>query len=68
MTKNSYEDSMKRLAEITQLLECNELDLDTSMKLFEEGLILVKECDLKLKEFESKVSQLILQHGNHENE
>ena len=68
MTNNSFEMAMQRLNEITQQLESNELDLDASMALFEEGLKLVKECDLKLKEFEAKVSQLITHYNGEENE
>jgi Exonuclease VII small subunit len=68
MTNNSFEVAMKRLNEITQQLESNELDLDASMVLFEEGLQLVKECDLKLKEFEAKVNQLMTHYSGEENE
>ena len=68
MANNSFEVAMKRLNEITQQLESNELDLDASMVLFEEGLQLVKECDLKLKEFEAKVNQLMTHYSGEENE
>ena len=68
MEKNKFEDAMKRLTEITQLLENNELDLDSSMVLFEEGLKLVKECDTKLKEFETKVNSLISEFNGENNE
>jgi exodeoxyribonuclease VII small subunit len=33
--------------------------LDESLVLFEEGLLLIKECDGQLKNFEGKVRELM---------
>ncbi|MBR4455296.1 MAG: exodeoxyribonuclease VII small subunit [Solobacterium sp.] len=54
----TFEASMSRLDEIVTLLEENEQSLDETVKLFEEGLKLVKVCDGRLKEFEERVRQL----------
>jgi exodeoxyribonuclease VII small subunit len=64
MEKKNFEDSMKRLNEIVMVLEKNESSLEQSISLFEEGLSLVKECDLQLKGFESKVQELMKTYGN----
>ncbi len=56
--KKTFEESMQRLEEIVSLLETNEQSLDETVKLFEEGLGLVKECDTSLKNFEEKVNAL----------
>lgn len=57
-TKKTFEQSMGRLNEIVDLLEKNEQPLDVTIKLFEEGLTLVQECDQQLKSFESKIDDL----------
>lgn len=49
---------MARLEEIVDLLQENEQPLDETIKLFEEGLKLVRDCEGKLKEFETKVAEL----------
>ncbi|MEG0411190.1 MAG: exodeoxyribonuclease VII small subunit, partial [Erysipelotrichaceae bacterium] len=41
-----------------ELLEKNEQPLDETIKLFEEGLLLVNECDKQLKTFENKIEEL----------
>lgn len=56
--KKTFEHSMGRLNEIVDLLERNEQPLDETIKLFEEGLTLVQECDLQLKSFETKIDEL----------
>ena len=53
-----FEASMDRLQEIVSLLEENDIPLDEAINLFEEGLKLVKECDTKLKGFESKIEEI----------
>ena len=60
MTKKelTFEDSMNRLDEIVSLLEQNNEPLDKTIELFEEGLTLVKNCETKLKTFESKIEEI----------
>lgn len=66
--KKSFKQSMKRIDEILALLEKNEIELEESIELFEEGLKLVKECDLKLKGFESKMDELIESYQGEDHE
>lgn len=56
--EQSFEASMDRLQEIVSLLEENDIPLDEAINLFEEGLKLVKECDTKLKGFETKIEEI----------
>lgn len=61
MTENNemtYEAAIKRLGEIVDALDKNEVSLDESMKLFEEGTKLTAFCSLKLKEAEQKITEL----------
>ena len=56
--KLSFEESMKRLEEIVSRLERGELSLEESLRFFEEGNELVKECSRMLDEAEQKVTLL----------
>lgn len=61
MDKNkeiTYESAIKRLEEIVDLLEKNEVSLDESMKLFEEGTKLTAFCSEKLKNAQQKITEL----------
>ena len=49
-----FKQSMQRLEEIVSLLEKNEIELETAIQYFEEGLKLVNQCDQQLKNFEEK--------------
>jgi exodeoxyribonuclease VII small subunit len=63
MKKNNFETSLKRLEQIVNEMENAELDIDKSMKLFEEGIVLVKECSTKLNEAKKKIEILIEKDG-----
>ncbi len=52
----TYEQAVKRLEEIVNLLEKNEATLDESMKLFEEGTNLAVFCTKKLDEAKQKIT------------
>ncbi|PXX76809.1 exodeoxyribonuclease VII small subunit [Dielma fastidiosa] len=54
-----FKQSMQRLEEIVSLLEKNEIELETAIQYFEEGLKLVNQCDQQLKNFEEKVTVLM---------
>ncbi len=56
--KNSFESKLKRLEEIVAKLEEEQTDLDASVKLFEEGVVLSKEMSEKLQEVKFKVTAL----------
>ena len=56
--EHTFETAMKRLEEITSLLESGNLSLDDSIKLFEDGAKLSVFCDKKLKEAQLKITQL----------
>lgn len=54
----TFEEKMKRLEQITKILERNEVTLDESIKLFEEGLKLSEELDSQLKTYQTKIIEL----------
>ncbi len=59
MAKVSFEDSMKRLEEVVGKLEGEEVSLEESLKLFEQGVKLMRTCHLRLSEVEEKVQTLV---------
>lgn len=66
--KKTFEQSMARLEEIVSELESNEKPLDETIDLFEEGLKLVKSCDATLKQFETRVNDIMkANHGDDQN-
>ncbi|MFN2443941.1 MAG: exodeoxyribonuclease VII small subunit [Thermoanaerobaculia bacterium] len=56
---NDFEKAFQQLEKIVQRLETEELSLDDSLKLFEEGIGLSRFCHEKLEEVEKKI-ELIL--------
>ncbi|MBW1645067.1 MAG: exodeoxyribonuclease VII small subunit [Deltaproteobacteria bacterium] len=59
MAKQSFETALKKLEEVVARLESGELSLDQSLKLFEQGISLVRQCSQRLDEVERKVQMLI---------
>lgn len=57
--KTSFEQSVQRLEEIVLRLESGEYDLDDSLKLFEEGTKLARQCNDMLNCAEQKVTLLL---------
>jgi len=56
--KTTFEENLSRLEEISALLESEELGLDQSISLFEEGIKLSKSCMTALKDAELKITEL----------
>lgn len=55
----SFEQSIQQLSEIVEQLESGDLPLEQSVKLFEQGMEIVKRCDQQLKNAAQKVQKLI---------
>jgi exodeoxyribonuclease VII small subunit len=56
---NEFEKAFKELESIVQRLESEELPLDESLRLFEQGISLSRFCHQRLEEVEKKI-ELIL--------
>jgi exodeoxyribonuclease VII small subunit len=57
--QSSFEDSLTKLEAIVEKMESGDLKLEDSLKLFEEGMKLTKECNSRLNEIEKKVKLLL---------
>ena len=54
-----FEKKLGRLEEIVQKMEKGDMALEESLKLFEEGVKLSRECQGQLTQAEAKVKQLV---------
>ncbi len=54
-----FEDAVKRLETIVSEMESEDLELERSLALFEEGIKLVRQCTAKLDEAKKKVEILV---------
>ena len=54
----SFEEAVKKLEEIVESMESDELPLETLLARYEEGTRLAKVCQSKLTEAELKIQQL----------
>jgi len=57
--KIDFESSLKELELIVEKLEDENIDLEDSVKSFEEGVNLVKECQKQLQNAELKIKKLL---------
>ena len=58
MENMTYEKAIERLDEIVSILEKNEVSLDESLALFEEGTKLTAFCTKKLNEAKAKITEI----------
>ena len=60
MNKNNatFEENMLRLEKIVQSMERGDVSLEESLRLFQEGTALVKDCGKMLDEAELQVSKI----------
>lgn len=54
----NFEKSLEKLEQIVESLESGELSLDKSLKQFEDGMVLYKDCKKILDKAEKKIAQL----------
>ena len=61
-TELKFEEALKKLESIVQQLENEELELENSLQIYEEGVRLSRWCNRKLEEVERKV-EILSQNG-----
>ena len=59
----TFEESMKELEVIAEKLSDGEVSLDESIKLFEDGMKISKNCQKMLEDAEKKVNILLNKDG-----
>jgi exodeoxyribonuclease VII small subunit len=56
--KKSYEELISELKEIIRKIEDNETGLDESIALYEQGAVILKQCEELLSSAELKITML----------
>lgn len=56
--EQTFESAMSRLEEISDILSQNQVGLDESLKLYEEGVKLLKFCSDKLEKADITVKKI----------
>ena len=59
----SFEESLKELENIVDQLESGDIDLERSVKLYEKGMLLKKNCEDKLKTVEMQIKKIKLDNN-----
>ena len=62
----NFEKALENLEELVSSMENGELSLEDSIKAFERGIKLTRECQTALKDAEQKVQVLINEEGDTE--
>ena len=57
----TFEQAVERLEEIVRSLEAGKAGLDETLRLYEEGIALVRECNEKLDGAEQRIRTLTAQ-------
>jgi exodeoxyribonuclease VII small subunit len=60
---STFEECLQRLELIVKDMECGDLPLEQSLKLFEEGIALSASCKKELDDAEAKVEILLKNQG-----
>jgi len=63
MAKKTFESALARLEKITEELENGDLNLEASLKKFDEGIKLTEFCNAQLSEARTKVEILLEKNG-----
>ena len=58
-----FEEKMQELENVVSSLEKGDMNLDESLKKFEEGMNLSKQCNKILEEAEKKITILLEENG-----
>ena len=57
--ENTFEENLAQLEELIRKLEAGNLDLDESLKIYEDAIVLRERCRKFLEESERKVEKLM---------
>ena len=57
--ENTFEENLAQLEELVKKLEAGNLDLDESLKIYEDAIVLRERCRKFLEESERKVQKLM---------
>ena len=64
--KPGFEETMRQLEAVVRKLESGEGTLDEMIRLYENGMELVRECNTRLDEYEARIVKLTEAEGKNE--
>lgn len=59
MDKMKFEEALNRLEELVENLESGELDLESSIQTFQEGITLSLFCQKELEQAQGRIQRLV---------
>ena len=59
----TFEENLKKLEDIVDQIESEEIDLEKSVKLYEEGMLLKNNCEARLKKVELQIKKIKLENN-----
>ncbi len=62
-TELSFEEAIQRLEKVVDQLENGDVPLEQAIQLFEEGMMLAKQCNQTLERVEQQVEVLMKENG-----
>ncbi len=60
----TFENNLAELADIIKKMEQNDVGLEESLKLYENGIKMTRECQSIIENAEKKIESLMDQHNN----
>ncbi len=60
----TFENNLAELADIIKKMEQNDVGLEESLKLYENGIKMTRECQTIIENAEKKIESLMDQHNN----
>ncbi len=63
VTELTFEEAIQRLEKVVEQLENGDVPLEQAIQLFEEGMMLAKQCNQTLKQAEQQVEVLMKENG-----
>lgn len=60
------EELLKQIEEIVRKLESPDTELEEAIKLFEQGMDLIKRCEKILNEAEARIEAIVKREGSYE--
>lgn len=63
MANLNFEETLAKLEQVVNELENEELSLDDSLKIFEEGINLYRLCSKELNKIENKINMIVEENG-----
>jgi exodeoxyribonuclease VII small subunit len=61
ITKMTFEESLARLEEISQILSSQKINLEQMIELYEEGNVLKEHCTSRLNEAKMKIEKITIE-------